>query len=269
MCRILNQSFITSEQEQSEAARSFNRMSMDFLREQIRFSKTGVYSVDDANLAKQNVYSQPEVMRYYMVGLLLSYFLWPNHFQILSFFNTYIGQMPNIRSYLEIAPGHGLFTVEVMRRFPKLKPTLLDISETSLRVTGQVLAAFGVDASQYQLINGDFMTVPVDGYNFDFISMGEVLEHVNDPKKFLEQAACLLASRGTIFMSSCANCPAIDHVYHFRNADEIRSLIKSAGLSIVSERSLIIENVPLEGCYKDLIPLNYCAILKKESSKTG
>lgn len=268
VCRILNQSFITNEQEQSEAARSFNRMSMDFLREQIRFSKTGVYSVDDANLVKQSVYSQPEVMRYYMVGLLLSYFLWPNHFQILSFFNTYLGQMPKIKNYLEIAPGHGLFTVEIMRRFPELKPTLLDISETSLRVTSQVLAAFGVDGSQYQVINGDFMTVPVDGHNFDFISMGEVLEHVNDPQKFLEQAACLLASRGAIFMSTCANCPAIDHVYHFHNVNEIRALIQSAGLSIVAEKSLVIEDVPPEGCYKELTPLNYCAILKKESDKT-
>jgi 2-polyprenyl-3-methyl-5-hydroxy-6-metoxy-1,4-benzoquinol methylase len=176
--------------------------------------------------------------------------------------------LKKIENYLEIAPGHGLFTVEVMLKFPEIKATLLDISETSLRVTGQVLAAFGVDTSQYRLINGDFMTVPVDGHNFDFISMGEVLEHVNDPKKFLDQAFCLLSSQGTIFMSTCANCPAIDHVYHFRNADEIRSLIKNAGFSIVSERSLIIENVPPEGCYKDLIPLNYCAILKKESDKT-
>lgn len=268
ICRKLNQSFLRNEQEQIEAARSYNRMSMDFLREQIRFHKTGVYRLDDANSAKTNVYSQPEVMRYYMVGLFLSYLLWPNHFKILRFLKTHIQQISTIERYLDIAPGHGLFAVEVMQRFPDLRATLLDISETSIQLTSEILAAFQIDSSRFSFIHGDFLSVPIKGDKFDFISMGEVLEHVNDAPGFLKRACRLLESQGTIFMSTCANCPAIDHVYHFHNVNEIRDMIYDAGLSIVKERALPAEAIPEEQCEEELVTVNYCAILAKEKNKS-
>jgi len=263
ICRKVNQSFLKSGQEQIEAARSYNRMSMDFLREQICFSKTGTYRLKDASLAQKNVYSQPDVMRYYMVGLLLSYLLWPNHFKILSFLKAYIQEI-SIDSYLEIAPGHGLFAAEVLQRFSDIKATLLDISETSLGVTSDILSAFKIDSSRFSFINADFLSTSVPEDKFDFVSIGEVLEHVNDAPGFLKRVGSLLKGQGTIFMSTCANCPAIDHVYHFRSANEIRSMINDVGMTIIKERVLPVEAVPQEGYLKELIPVNYCAILIKK-----
>jgi 2-polyprenyl-3-methyl-5-hydroxy-6-metoxy-1,4-benzoquinol methylase len=263
ICRKLNQSFFKDEQERAEAARSYNRMSMDFLREQIRFSKTGVYCVNDLDLARKNVYSNPNVMRYYMVGLLLSYLLWPNHFKILSFLRDHIKGI-SINKHLDIAPGHGLFTVEVLKRFPGIKSELLDISKTSIEVTNEILTAFNIKKSNYNFINGDFLTVSMEGSQFDFITMGEVLEHVNDAPGFLKRAADLLQPKGTIFMSTCANCPAIDHVYHFRDPDEIRLLIDGAGLSIMKEEVHLVDALPKQVCSKDLEASNYCAILVKK-----
>src|SRR3972149_353706 len=77
LSRTLNHSFLKDDHDRAEAARSYNRMCMDILREQIRFKKTGVYLRDDAHAAHAAVYSQPQVMRYYVVGLLLSYLFWP------------------------------------------------------------------------------------------------------------------------------------------------------------------------------------------------
>jgi len=262
ICRKLNQSFFKNEQEQIEAARSYNRMSMDFLREQIRFSKTGVYCVNDIGLAKENVYNQPDVMRYYMVGLLLSYLLWPNHFEILSFLKKYIKEI-SVERYLDIAPGHGLFAAEVLQRFPVLKAILLDISKTSIEITSEILAVFQIEESRFRFINGDFLTIPMDEDRFDFISMGEVLEHVSDAPEFLKRACNLLQPQGTIFMSTCANCPAIDHVYHFHNPDEIRSVINDAGLFIIKEKVLPVDALPKEVCREKLEASNYCAILAK------
>lgn len=263
ICRKFNQSFLRSAEEQVEAAGFYNRMTMDFLREQIRFSKTGVYRLDDATLAKKNVYSQPDVMRYYMVGSFLSYLLWPNHFEILRFLRIYLQEVSAIERYIDIAPGHGLLAMEVLQRFPGLKATLLDISETSIRITNEILSAFQIDPSRFGFINGDFLSVPIEGNNFDFISMGEVLEHVNDPGRFLERARRLLRPGGTMFMSTCANCPAIDHVYNFRNADEIRKIIRGAGLSIVKDRALPVETMPQERCQDGTAAINYCSILMK------
>lgn len=263
ICRTLKESFFRDEQEQKEAASSYNRMTMDFLKEQIRFSKTGVYRLDDASVANENIYSQPDVMRYYMVGLLISYLLWPNHYKMLHFLKRHIKEI-SISNYLEIAPGHGLFAAEVLQQFPDIEAKLLDISKTSLQVTSSILSAFGIAPERYSFINGDFLTVPIDDQKFDFISMGEVLEHVNDALGFLQRAHGLLADEGTMFMTTCANCPAIDHIYHFHDEHEIRDLIHEAGFNIVKDEVLLVEAVPKEQCHHGLVPSNYCAILSKE-----
>ena len=264
LCHTLGRSFLKTEEGRIAVASAFNRMTMDFLKEQIRFKKTGVYLLNDATVARENVYDRPEVMRYYMVGLFLSYLLWPNHFKMLHFFKTYIQEVPHIGRYLDVAPGHGLFAVETMQRFPLLKTKLLDISKTSIEVTTEILEAFQIDPSRFEFINGDFLTVPIDGGDFDFISMGEVLEHVNDALGFMKRAHDLINNDGRIFMTTCTNAPAIDHIYHFHNTQEIRDLIHEAGLRILREESLPAEAVPEERCEKELITINYCCILAKK-----
>ncbi len=265
VCRKLGQSFFKTEEERVEAARAYNRMTTDFLLEQIRFRKTGTYLLNDACVARQTVYEQPEVMRYYMVGLFLSYLLWPNHFKMLNFFRTYIQKIPKVERYLDIAPGHGLFAVETMQQFPGLREAVfLDISKTSIQVTMDILETFQIAPSRFKFINGDFLRVSVDAGNFDFITMGEVLEHVNDALGFLQRACTMIKDDGRIFMTTCSNCPAIDHIYHFHNTNEIRDLIHQAGLRIITELSLPAEDISEEQCEKELVTINYCAILMKK-----
>ncbi|MBF0594178.1 MAG: class I SAM-dependent methyltransferase [Candidatus Omnitrophica bacterium] len=263
VCRTINRSFLRTPGERAAAAASYNRMTMDFLREQIRFRKTGVYPVTDAGAAQQSVYNRPDVMRYYMVGLFLSYLFWPNHYAMFCFFRDYLSDLPGLDAYLEIAPGHGLFAAETLRRFPAVQAALLDISPTSIKVTGEILQSFGAASDRVCYINGDFLTTPIDRGGFDFVCMGEVLEHVNDAPAFLRRAGSLLLPGGRIFMSTCTNSPAIDHVYFFRNISEIRALVRSAGLEIVKEKVLPAEPVSEECCEQERVTVNYCAILKK------
>ena len=265
LCHTLGRSFLKTEKGRVAVASAFNRMTMDFLKEQIRFKKTGVYLLNDARVARENVYDRPEVMQYYMVGLFLSYLLWPNHFKMLDFFRKYIREDLHVGRYLDVAPGHGLFAVETMQRFPTLRSTLLDISQTSIQVTSEILQTFQIDSSRYDFVNGDFLTAPIDGGKFDFISMGEVLEHVNDALGFMKRAHDLINNDGRIFMTTCTNAPAIDHIYHFHNTNEIRSLIHEAGLRILKEESLPSEDVPEEFCEVELITINYCCILAKQT----
>lgn len=264
ICRTLGCSFLKTEEGRVAVASAYNRMTMDFLSEQIRFKKTGVYLLNDANVARANVYDQPEVMRYYMLGLLLSYLLWPNHYEMLDFFRKHIQETRVVGRYLDIAPGHGLFAAETLRRFPGLRASLLDISKTSIQVTTEILKTFQIDSARFDFIHGDFLTVPMEGGDFDFISMGEVLEHVNDALGFLKRAHSLLKPDGRLFMTTCANAPAIDHIYHFHNADEIRDLIHQAGLRILKDEALPAEAVPEERCEAELVTVNYCAILAKQ-----
>jgi 2-polyprenyl-3-methyl-5-hydroxy-6-metoxy-1,4-benzoquinol methylase len=262
LSRTLDSSFLQNDQMRVEAAQSYNRMCMDILREQIRFRKTGVYLLDDAHVAHETVYSQKDVMRYYIVGLLLSYLFWPNHFQMFCFFKEHLLKL-RVERCLEVGVGHGLFTVEVMRRFPNSEVTLVDISQTSIELAQEMLTTFHLDSSRVRFVYGDYLTVSLDSDDFDFIVMGEVLEHVNDAQGFLSRARQLLRPGGTIFLSTCANCPAVDHIYHFHNVDEIRGLIRSAGLSIVRDTALPAEDVPEAKWQEELVTINYSAILNR------
>jgi 2-polyprenyl-3-methyl-5-hydroxy-6-metoxy-1,4-benzoquinol methylase len=243
-------------------ALAYNRMCMDFVKEQIRFKKTGSYLIDDATVANEQVYSKPEVMRDYMVSLLLTYMFWPNQYAMLQFLEDYWRGL-EVTRYLDIAPGHGLFTVKAVQRWPDLEATVIDISETSLGVARTILSAFDIDTSKIEFVHGDFLKTNLAADGFDFITMGEVLEHVNDAPEFLVRARELLKPDGSLYMTTCANCPAVDHVYHFHTVREIRELVEGAGLRIVDEIALPAEPFAEDQWEKELVTINYAAILKR------
>ena len=251
--------FLTRKEEQIEAAASYNKMCMDFLKEQIRFKKTGVYRIDDASIANEEVYSDPKVMRYYMVGLLISYMFWPNHYALYQFFKTHLPKSEP-SSYLEVGVGHGLFSSTMLKLFPSIQGTCIDISETSIKTAQEVLQSFKVDTSNLTYVHADFFTVDLDK-KFDFIVMGEVLEHVNDAYGFMRRAKHNLNENGKIYMSTAANSPALDHVYHFHNEREIRDLLDETGFKIEKELVLPADDIPQEKWEEELVTLNYCAIL--------
>lgn len=238
--------FFQSDQELSEAANAYNQVCMELLCEQIRFRKTGVYAPKDTS----------KDTRYYMIGLLLSYLFWPNHYKMFCFFKEHLDSI-NIERCLEVGVGHGLFTTKAIQQFPGLSVTLVDNSEASIQIAKEML-----DFPQAQFIYSDYLTAPLKS-GFDFIIMGEVIEHVSDVVGFLKRTHQLLRPDGTVFLSTCVNCPAIDHVYHFHTIGEIRDLIRGTGLSIVRELILPAENIPEDKWQEELVTINYCAILER------
>ena len=98
---------------------------------------------------------------------------------------------------------------------------------------------------------------------YDFITMGEVLEHVNYPESLLRKVRDLLSEGGMSFISTCVDCPTIDHVYHFRSVDQIRNMLADCGLLIVKERILPVENLEMNEIIRKKITINYCAIVKR------
>ena len=260
LSRKLNHSLLQSDKDRLNAARSYNHTCMEILREQIRFRKAGTYLIQSAEIAEQTVYSQKERMRAYIVGLLLSYLFWPNHYEMFQFYLSYLRGI-RVERCLEVGAGHGLFTAEILRQFPAVALDLIDISAASIEVAFEILDAFGIDRSRIHCLHADFMHAPLTPGTFDCVVMGEVLEHVNDALAFLVKARQFLRPKGTIFMTTCVNCPAPDHVYHFHTVAEIRDLIQSARLCIQKEQALPAEPVPEELWQKELTTINYSAIL--------
>jgi 2-polyprenyl-3-methyl-5-hydroxy-6-metoxy-1,4-benzoquinol methylase len=92
--------------------------------------------------------------------------------------------------------------------------------------------------------------------------MGEVIEHVNDAPALMRRARDLLNPGGRLYLTTCANCPAADHIYYFGSADHIRAMLSDAGFDIADEVVLPAEAIPEERWEVERVTLNYGAFLK-------
>jgi len=92
---------------------------------------------------------------------------------------------------------------------------------------------------------------------------------VEQPLALLLRLRELLADEGVLFFTTPANAPAIDHLYLFRNVEEIRQLAESAGFRIGSEKVLPAEDVSWEMVEQMRIAVLYGAFLTKQREKHG
>jgi SAM-dependent methyltransferase len=251
--------------EIEKAVDAYVKLCMDFLRLQIAYMKSGKYPTAEASKAYEDVYSKPEAMKAYMIGLGLSQFLWHTHYVMFSAFRRYLAEQPKIQNYLEIGPGHGLFLDTALDFIDDTASVVaLDISETSIEMTKGVIRCMRPE----KIGEITFRVQDVFDYapdrQFDFITMGEVLEHVNEPGRLLEKICSLLRPGGEAFVSTNMHSPAIDHVTQFESIDHIREVMQGAGLRIVEEEVLPVEDCSEAEAVEQRITINYCARLRRD-----
>jgi SAM-dependent methyltransferase len=246
-----------------DAVDAYVKLCGEMMRCQVSFMRTGRYPAGDAASAMQSVYLDGEGMLSYMVGLAISQYLWESHREIFSFFGDAIDRRAaGIGSYLEIGPGHGLFLDRALDALPATVPVVaVDISPTSIDITRSIIDHFRPGRGAIEFRVEDITTSALPAGGFDFITMGEVLEHVDAPGALLRRLAHLLAPGGAAFISTCANCPAPDHVYEFRGVGEIRALLNESGLRVLDERVLPVEKLPMPEIEARRITINYCALV--------
>lgn len=240
-------------------ADSYLVMCKSMIIEQIKFKKTGKYPCENASVAYANTYSSEKEMASYMYGLALSYFLWPNHYLMYDFFISESKKLQDINTYLEIGPGHGLFLVESIKNFPHAKFEAIDISPISKNISETIVKHFTRTVKcKFQILDVNHL----ESGKYDYIVMCEVLEHLDDPVSILIKLKSLLSEQGRLFITTCANCPAVDHVYQYHNVEHIRTEIREAGFKIVSELPLPVGDFPESQWAEQNIEVNYAAMLK-------
>lgn len=243
---------------------AYLKMCNDMIKSQIYFMRTGKYPIENAEQAFKLVYNKDEEMKPFMIGLAISQFLWESHYKIYQFFLNNINiEKDNIKSYLEIGPGHGLFLKDANQILDNnVEFIAIDISKTSIDITRSIMN-FLVKENKIKYIIMDILDYNTNK-RFDFITMGEVLEHVNYPEILLSKFNKLLSDNGHGFVSTCVNCPTIDHVYHYKCVNEIREMLNNNGLIIKDELILPVEDLPMEEIIKKKIAINYCAIVRRQ-----
>lgn len=247
-----------------DAIDTYLKVCKDMLVEQTRFARTGVYSRQSAEEVDKTVYSNPDIMSYHMHGIAISQFLWPNHYAMYDFFCQEVTTVKNmVQSYLEIGAGHGLFLSKALDTFKNASFSVIDISEVSINMAHKIIHHMSKYSDNVQFQHQNVMTLD-DKLTFDFITMGEVLEHVENPKSLLDKVYKLLKPKGRAYISTCCNCPTIDHVYLFKNVKEIRVLFAEAGLHINREIILPVETISKGSDKFERTEINYAVIVERK-----
>lgn len=239
----------------------YMKMVKDVLNETLHFFRTGQYSSTSFAEVNEKVYGNQEVMQYYMHGLIVSQFLWSHHFQVFELFTGSLAAFKEKRQfqrYLEIGAGHGLYLSEAINQLGKDKYyEVVDISPTSIDLCKRFV---GTEHVVYNL--GDVFDYQITD-KFDFVTIGEVLEHLEDPQAMLKLMSELLSDDGIGFITVPTNAPAIDHIYLFEDETQIEAMIAEAGLSIVDKHCFHSEE---QAEYPHLgikTPMIYAAFLRK------
>jgi 2-polyprenyl-3-methyl-5-hydroxy-6-metoxy-1,4-benzoquinol methylase len=237
----------------------YNQMNTDMLYERIRFIETGKYSNESFEDVKKAIYLNPNAFEHHMHGLAIAQFVWWDQYQRFSFFADNLKKYTaDTKRYLEVGGGHGLYISEAFRQFPvDTVFDLVDISPTSIEMSKVAL-----DTDKVNYILKDIFDF--DGTEkYDFITIGEVIEHVEDPKALMQKLGELLTDNGTIYVTTPANAPMIDHIYLFHDAADIRSFLTDAGFRIESDRAVFAENMEEKKAIKNKVPLMYAAFIQK------
>ena len=104
------------------------------LPEELHFRRNGAYRLSTFKQAYESVYGDPDLMRRYMNGLLVSNVAWINHCQALHHYaSVFLPHIPEQASLLEIGPGHGLLLYLATLSDKVGRISAWDVSETKSR----------------------------------------------------------------------------------------------------------------------------------------
>ncbi|KTD60703.1 class I SAM-dependent methyltransferase [Legionella shakespearei] len=243
-------------------AESYKTIMSSVIMETMYFQEHKKYRYSRFAEVADSVYYNEEYMSQYMHGVLISLFFWPNHLKLYRFFCT---TLPKNKTgdYLEIGPGHGYFFKAAVEQSNYQRFFGIDLSETSIQQTKNLLDITHPEQSNIHLYCSDFFAYPFQEQSFDAIVMGEVLEHVENPQDFLKKIALLAKKDAYIFVTTCLFAPIIDHIYEFHDLGEIETLFLECGLKIKESCILPYVDKTLEECLKQLLTINVGYVLEK------
>lgn len=234
------------------------RKLVDIFDEELSFFRTGKYSNSSFEEVNKKVYNNPEVMEYHTIGLLMfEIFTLANYIKFQFFIETLQNSKNNIANYLEIGGGHGLYVWQAQKIIAGNPDfNLVDISETSINIARVFLRGIPVNYFQQDILT---FNSPA---GYDFISVCEVIEHLERPEELLIKVKSLLKPGGRIFLTVPINNPTIDHIYLFESVEKIRSMLRQNGLTILNEKSVPFQNVSLPEAVKRKLAIDYLVLLK-------
>jgi len=214
-----------------------------------------------------------EYMENYMIGLCLAKHLDYMHRCTERFYRNNVGKLlqdgpggrPATCRYLEVGCGHGLSFCWNLANLDLNSGLAVDLSAKSVEMTRALMSAKRPDGAGYEIRQQDFFDLAATD-SFQLIVMGEVLEHVERPLDFLQKGCSLLDAGGVLFITVPMNCPVIDHIYLFRELDDILELVARAGLAVAAmAETPVQEQYSVQSCHKRRLPTMAAMFLRRSN----
>lgn len=257
-------SFIDSLLEQGtinlqKAVDAYAQISFEFVLLQQRFYRTGSYT-SSLEISNLSLYQDTEEMfDNYLPGLLLTYLFWPNHNLIANIlkneFMKYLEHSLPLRVF-EVGVGTGVMPHIMSTQYPLEQYVGIDLSSASIEFAKKSFLS-NKNIRNYDFYVGDVNSdLRIPHEPFPVFLLCEILEHVENPGLLLNSVRKFLEPTAFGFITTVCNLEARDHIYLFKEPEQIRLLLNECGYSVVADWCLPIPNsqIPHE--------INYAAIVK-------
>lgn len=226
------------------------------------FREHGDYRYHSFDEVNRNMYADKEKMTLCMLGLSLTEYLWETGLQIHRFFAKEIRAAEG-ENYLEIGPGHGKYFSEAYNLGRFKKYVAVDISPTAIAMTEEYMQSKKYRGGVFKLACQDATLIDPEKEKYDFVTIQEVLEHLEDPEGMLRKIGELLTENGRAYAMMPICAPSTQHIFLFKNREHVRSIVERAGLEIVKEEYITVNKMTVEAAEEKKMPINTCLIVKR------
>lgn len=216
------------------AIKGYRGFAVDSMRRQKRFEREGSYPHKTYEQASQEVYLNSRYMtEEYLPGLLLSHFLWGHHYRQIEYFRTFVTPRlvrQKAAEFAEVGVGTGIYSRIALEEAPEAVGAGYEISPLSIAFAKSHLDAYGL-GDRYALELRDILAAPAPK-RFQWVFCVEVLEHLEDPVALLRGLKALAEPGGKLFVTAALNAAHADHIYLYRNVQDVLDHVAQAGLHV-------------------------------------
>lgn len=249
----------------NEVAEAYLFFVRDIKEERMFFIKQGRYRFSNTKEVHDLLYDNSEYMEKYMLGLAVSVYMMGSHRKYMKWYQEKIKCLGGGGCWLEVGPGHGEYLLKAINLTNYRLYYGIDISKTSIDICRKMMASKlkKEELKNVRLKQKDFFELEEAIY--DGIVIGEVLEHVEDPERFLDKVYRITDGSSFIYITTAVNCPQKDHIHQFSTIGEVESLYYRSGFDIVDSLCIPTNGYTIEKAVKKKAAINTAHILKRKT----
>lgn len=242
----------------------FEEFIYSYLKEYLFFTRNLQYAAAKKSFEKinQDIYQNIDYMKAYLVSLLITYAIFPHHYKLVLFYKSQIKNVPTDAKCIDFGSGHGLFSLNLLEGSKRTIESI-DISPVAVSMTEFFLQTVKTENNKYICKVADATLYNPMYKDYDFFVCAGILEHIEEPQKFLERISRYLKDNGKIYIVVPINKPFPDHLIHFRDINEVENFLHDSALAPVTKEIIPTEPVTIDEAIRNKVPTNYLCICKK------